>query len=94
MNECNWNMLAAILTTVGGLIVIYGFFKGGIEKLIQRQTDTLHKDILSLKEDIKDIKEDIKTQSHQFEQQSQRIDRLYNMFVELLKERNLNTKKR
>ena len=78
MEKCDWNFIFAIVGALGGIIGIYAFLKGGIEKMIQRQTDTLHKDIMGIKDDIKEMREDSR-------KMNERIDRSYQMFVDLLK---------
>ena len=77
ITKCDWNIIAAIVSSFTAIIGIYIFFRNGIEKLILKQTDVLHKDIISIKDDIKEMREDSK-------KSNERIDRLYQMFVDLL----------
>lgn len=86
LEKCDWNFIFAIIGALGGVVGVYSFLKGGIEKMIQRHTDTLHKDIMGIKDDIKEMREDSK-------KMNQRIDTLYQMFVDLLREKTFENPK-
>lgn len=84
LENCDWNFVFSLIGGLGGAVGVYLFFRSGIERMIQRQTDLLHKDIMSVKDDVKGIKDDIKEMREDSRRANERIDMLYKMFVDLL----------
>jgi len=77
MVNCDLNLILSVLAASGSVVAVYLFLKGGIEKMIKNHTNILHTDIIGIKEDIKELREDSK-------RSNERMDRLYQMFVDLL----------
>lgn len=122
MINCDLNLITTMISALAAAATIYLFLKSGIEKIIQRQTETLHKDMMGIKDDLRQSNDKIEQTNKRIEktneriektneriektneridiaikemrqesrQSNARIDRSYQMFVELLTRKTLD----